>query len=91
MRSRHDDKFQEALHSLQVGNGSRSWLDRVMKKRIVLHTRDSLSIEGVLMEVADDGVILRAAKLLNADGPATVMAGETWVPQGNVAFAQLDE
>ena len=43
------------------------------------------------MAVAADGVILRAAKLLNAAGPSTSMAGESFVPRENVAFAQLDE
>jgi len=67
------------------------WLERVMKKRITVHTRQDQTIEGVLMEQAQDGVILRAAQLLKEGGKATPMAGETWVPRENVAFAQLDE
>lgn len=91
MLGRQDEKFHQALQALENGNGNRSWLDRVMRKRIVVHTRDDQSIEGVLMERTEDGVILRAAKLLNGAGPPTQMAGETWVPRENVAFAQLDE
>jgi hypothetical protein len=68
------------------------WLSRVLKKRIVVHTRDDKSIQGVLMEQLADGVILRAALLLrDGSAPPTPMAGETWIPRENVAFAQLDE
>jgi hypothetical protein len=69
-----------------------SWLVRVLRKRIIVHTLDDKSIEGVLMEVVEDGVILRAAKLLGATRPQDVaMAGETWVREANISFAQLDE
>ncbi len=67
------------------------WLERVLKKKIVVHTRNDQSIEGVLMEQTRDGVILRAAQLLGSDGKRTTMAGEVFVPRENIAFAQLDE
>jgi small nuclear ribonucleoprotein (snRNP)-like protein len=68
-----------------------AWLARVLKKKIVVHLKNDQSIEGVLMEQTQDGVILRAAALLGNDGKRTPMAGETFVPRENVAFAQLDE
>lgn len=80
--------FVESLGAIER---PQTWLERVLKKRIILHTKDDQSIEGVLMEQAADGVILRASKLLGAGGKETVMAGEVWVPARNVAFAQLDE
>jgi hypothetical protein len=67
------------------------WLDRVMKKKILVHTRQDQSIEGVLMEQAVDGIILRASALLGENGKRTTMGGEVFVPRENVAFAQLDE
>lgn len=67
------------------------WFKRVLKKKIIVHTRDDQSLEGVLMEQTRDGVILRAASLLQAGGGKTSMAGEVFVPRENVALAQLDE
>lgn len=69
----------------------REWLASVLKKRIIVHLKNGATIEGTLMEVMSDGAILRAAKLLDDAGKATPMAGETFVPRENVAFAQLDE
>lgn len=67
------------------------WLKRVLRKRIIVHTRDDHSIEGVLWEQTRDGIILRAASLLGDGQQKTSMAGETWIPRENIAFAQLDE
>lgn len=68
------------------------WFKRVLKKRIIVHTVTDQSIQGVLMEQTHDGVILRAAELLRAEGQkATSMAGETFIPREQIAFAQLDE
>jgi hypothetical protein len=89
--ARQDEKFQEALHAMKTGNGHGSWLDRVMKKRIVVHTRDSMTIAGVLMEQTEDGIILRAAEMLEDGGRKTSLGGETWIPRETVAFAQIDE
>lgn len=88
MRKRSDERFHDALDGLRDGE---SWLGRVLKKRIVVHTRQDQSIEGVLMEQLEDGLILRAANLLGGDGKRTTMAGEVFIPRENVAFAQLDE
>lgn len=69
------------------------WLERVLKKRIVVHLDTDQSIQGVLMERVEDGLILRAAKLLDDDPEKgeTPLAGETFVPHHRVVFAQLDE
>jgi hypothetical protein len=69
----------------------RTWFKTVLKKRILVHTRNDQSIEGVLMERTRDGIILRASKLLRAEGRETPMAGEVFVPRENIAFAQIDE
>lgn len=77
---------------LQLDAVPAAWFHRVLKKGIVVHLRDGTSIEGVLMECAEDGLILRAAKLLGENGVGDMaMAGETFIPEENVAFAQLDE
>ena len=69
------------------------WLERVLKKRIVIHLDTDQSLQGVLMERVEDGLILRAAKLLSDDpgDSGTPLAGETFVPHHRVVFAQLDE
>lgn len=82
--------FPEALQQLAV-TAPKPWLERVLKRQIIVHTHDNLTIVGVLMEHTADGIILRAAKLLGDDKRETAMAGETWVPRENVAFAQIDE
>lgn len=69
----------------------RGWFAQVLKKRIVVHTRDDQSLHGVLMEQSGDGLILRAAELLREGGNGTKMAGEVFVPRESVAFCQLDE
>jgi hypothetical protein len=85
-----DERFQQALNGLGR-DAAPTWLDRVMRKKVVLHTLNDQSIEGVLMEQTVDGVILRASVLLGSDGKRTTMAGEVFVPRENIAFAQLDE
>lgn len=88
-RSNGFERSLDTMQALQVAD--RAWFARVLKKRVIVHTRDSQSIEGVLMEQTADGIILRAASLLRDGGNKTSMAGEVFVPRENVAFAQLDE
>lgn len=84
--------FQASLDHLEaVQASSQPWFGRVLKKKIIVHTRDSQSIEGVLMEELPDGIILRAASLLGDGGRRTPMAGEIHVPRENISFSQLDE
>ena len=51
-----------------------SWVQNVLRKRIVVHTKSGQSIEGSLSDTMDDGLVLRAATLLNDEGPPTTMA-----------------
>lgn len=88
MFGRADQRFEDSLGAFTPAP---TWLESVLKKRIIVHTQQDQSIEGTLMEQTADGIILRASKLLDADGKATTIAGETFIPRENVAFAQLDE
>lgn len=76
----------EDLKAASVG-----WLEGVILKRIMVHLKDDNSIEGSLVAVMADGLILRAAELRNLNNPPVKMAGEVFVPRENLAFAQLDE
>lgn len=84
--------LREQLADIQrVQSEPNNWLERMLRRRVVIHTKDDNSLEGSLWETTDDGLILRAAQLLNANGAPTAMAGEVFIPRLNVAFAQLDE
>lgn len=70
------------------------WIKTVLQKRIIVHTKgaDSQTIDGSLVATMSDGIILRAAKMINPGGNSvTTMAGEVFIPRENVAFCQLDE
>lgn len=73
------------------GRSKNRWLERVLRRRVVVHTKDDMSFDGSLWETTDDGLILRAAQLLNTNGAPTALPGEVFVPRPNVSFVQLDE
>ena len=81
----------EALHQqLEETAEPTEWLQAVMTKRIIVHLRNDQSIDGSLVSRMDDGIVLRAAKLLDGSAGGTAMAGEVFIPREQVAFAQLD-
>lgn len=84
MRERLDD----LVHVVSEPN---EWVLTVMRKRIIVHTKASDTIDGSLVATMDDGIVLRAARILNSGTAPTSMAGEVFIPKANVAFAQLDE
>lgn len=65
-----------------------TWLDRVTADHVVVHTVDGTSFAGLLAETAADGVVLRAARMLDHD---VDLAGDVFVPRGRVAFVQRGE
>ena len=69
----------------------RSWINGVLKQRLIVHTKSDQSLDGHLVAVMKDGIVLRASKLLNPAGNPTPMAGEVWIPRENVAFVQNDD
>jgi hypothetical protein len=73
----------------------RSWLEQMEGRTVLLHLKDSDSIEGILIRVYKDrddgvaGVALRHGRMLKPGGvAATEMAGETFVPKGQVILVQ---
>lgn len=67
------------------------WLEAVMTKRIIVHVAsDNLTFEGSLVAKMDDGILLRAARLLSDEGKPTALAGETWIAKEKITFAQHD-
>jgi hypothetical protein len=63
------------------------WLEERTARKVVVHTRDSRSIEGLLTTVAPDGLVLEAARYLEGDG--VPLGGVVWVPRDRVEFLQL--
>lgn len=80
-------EFAEWGDSIRVAAAEPSgWLEGQVLRRLVVHTTDDQSIEGLVDTVAADGVILRTARLL---GKSTVaLGGEVWVPRSKIVFAQ---
>ncbi|GAA2141532.1 hypothetical protein GCM10009760_25800 [Kitasatospora kazusensis] len=65
------------------------WLRRQLASEVVVHTIEEQSIRGWLEEEAPDGLILRAARFLDAGENPVPLAGETFIPRGRVAFVQV--
>jgi hypothetical protein len=55
-------------------------------RRLVVHTSDDRSLEGLVELVGADGVLMRDAKLLGAK--IVELAGEVWIPRAQVVFVQ---
>lgn len=64
-----------------------SWLDDVMARRILVHTKDDRSIEGLLLQVYPEEIVLRSARLLSPD--TIDLGGEIWLPRANILFVQM--
>lgn len=65
----------------------RKWLGRQQTRRVIVHTTEDTSIEGTLLSTTVDGVVLRAAKLLDAQD--TPLGGEVFVPARQMHFVQV--
>lgn len=65
------------------------WLNARVTRRVIVHTRDDRSFEGILEAVHPDGVVLAAARFLPDDGEPIDMAGRVYVPRDRVEAVQL--
>lgn len=87
----HEQAIEGLREELTAVRETRNWLDVVLRKRIIVHLKNDQSFDGSLVDVMDDGIILKAARMLNSGAAPTDMRGDLWLPRENVAFAQLDE
>jgi hypothetical protein len=63
-----------------------AWLDGLVRERILVHTVDEQSIEGLLEAVCPDGLVLVTATYL---GTTTAqMGGEVFVPRATIRMVQ---
>jgi hypothetical protein len=64
------------------------WLEERLTRRIVVHTTDGQSVEGLLDRVVTDGLVLSTARYLDTN-PPTDLQGEIFLPRARVGFAQF--
>jgi len=64
----------------------RRYLNKLVGKRVVVHTQDDQSIRGVLTVVAADVLVLEAAEHLGKD--VVQIAGRVNVPRDNYSWSQ---
>lgn len=65
----------------------RAYLTDVLAETVVIHT-GSQSIEGVMVGVYADTIVLVHASLLGSDGSKLTLDGETLIPRDKVQFIQ---
>lgn len=63
-----------------------AWLDSVTMRKLVIHTVDDRSIEGLLATAGPDGLLLVHAKLLG-DKPVD-LGGQIWIDRSKVLMVQ---
>lgn len=78
-----------AAHAVLVcrARRPRTWLDELMQETIVVVTRDDRSVQGRLVKVYDDEVVLGSPRYLN-EAKSEDLPGELGVPRENVALYQ---
>ena len=65
-------------------------LTRAVGERVVVHTKDDRTLDGVLAGVYRDVLVLAHATLLQpGESPDIPLGGETLVPAPNVSLVQL--
>lgn len=70
---------------LEVEGG---WLEEIVHRQIVVHTTESNTFHGLLESVWDDGLLLKAVRMVDAD---VALAGDVFVPRAMIAFVQREE
>lgn len=77
-----------AVGSAAATSRRHRWIDDVTHQRVLIHTTDDSSFDGVLIAVDPDALVLADAKSL--DGPDPVeLAGEQWITRDRVKFVQV--
>ena len=85
------DEMQTEISATRRAQAEPSeWLERVLTKKVIVHTKGDQSIEGLLVANYADGLLLHAPSLLNSGAAPTPMAGEVFIPRPNVLLVQLD-
>lgn len=65
----------------------RRYLRTLRDRTVLVHTSDQ-TVEGVIVQDAVDGIVIRAAKL-HSDGSVVGMAGDVLIPRDKVLLVQV--
>ncbi len=66
----------------------RHWLKRQVLTRVLVHTSDGSTVEGILDVAARDGLVLRSPKF-HGDEQEHSLKGTAYVPREQVSFVQV--
>jgi hypothetical protein len=66
-----------------------TWLDAVTLETVIVHTRDGMSLKGLKSSVYDDSIVLKEARVLEAEGLSSLINGEVVIPREQVHFIQI--
>lgn len=65
----------------------RNWLQTRKRDRVIVYTTEGDTLDGLLNEVAPDGLVLWDARVQSDQGVA--LSGEVFVPKDKVRFVQV--
>lgn len=65
----------------------RRWLRSKVCFRVIVHTVEDTSIEGILTAEAPDGLVLESAALIG--DTRTPLAGQTFIPRAQIHLVQF--
>lgn len=65
-----------------------TWVDEVTFRRVLVHTTDDSTFDGVLIRVEPELLVLADASNLDRDDPVE-LAGEQWIDRSRVHFVQV--
>ena len=66
----------------------RDWLKRQILTRVLIHTTDGGTVEGILDVAARDGVVLRSPKYHEGETEHSLQ-GTAFIPRERVGFVQV--
>lgn len=73
-----------------LGRRSERWLTQHLARRVIVHTTEGQSLEGLLTTNASDGLVMTAAIFLDSSTDPVQLAGTIWVPREKLAFLQIE-
>ncbi|MEM9465283.1 MAG: LSm family protein [Actinomycetota bacterium] len=65
-----------------------TWIEERTHRRVLIHTTDESSFEGILVAVDADALVLADAKSLDGEVPIE-LAGEQWFDRDRIKFLQV--
>lgn len=66
-----------------------TWLDDLTLETVIVNTTDGMSYRGLKSSVYDDCLVLKEARLMQAEGISSPIVGEYVIPREKVAGIQL--